>query len=119
MVRKFANFLNADYPRAIFIEKVSQYAKAFWLKQRLFGVFVTNCCVCCKFATKCWGLLASKPLWDRVTMVYGRLLNLQVFFHRKQLAVLAYGIAICHAGNVVGHRPRFIHFGVGLKFIGQ
>jgi hypothetical protein len=51
-VRKFANFLNADYPRAIFIEKVSQYAKAFWLKQRLFGVFVTNCCVCCKFATK-------------------------------------------------------------------
>ena len=53
-MRKFSNSLNADYPRAIFIEKVIQYAKAFWLKQRLFGVFVTNCCVCCKFATNTW-----------------------------------------------------------------
>jgi hypothetical protein len=50
-VRKFANFLNANYLKAIFIEKVIKYAKAFLLKQQLFGVFVTNCCICCKFAT--------------------------------------------------------------------
>ena len=73
-MRKFANSLNADYPRAIFIEKVSQYAKAFWLKQRLFGVFVTNCCVCCKFATND----VAFPLKALIGLVYERVYTIFV-----------------------------------------
>ncbi len=109
-MRKFANSLYADYLKAIFIEKVIQYAKAFWQKQRLFGVFVTNYDFCCKSATK---TLLDFALTARCG------LNLEVFLYGKELAVLPYGKAIGHARNVIGHRAGFIHFSVSLKFIGQ